>query len=304
MVNLKTSQNNNMETNLLNPSDDISETENWTMTIRPQRHWYDFQFGELWKYRDLIRLFVWRDFVAYYKQTILGPLWYLIQPILSTIIFTVVFGNIAKLSTDGMPAFLFYLAGQTLWSYFANCFTSTSNTFVNNSQVFGKVYFPRLSVPISIVLSNLISFAIRFGLFIIVWVYYLLTQNNIHPNLWAFSLPLLVLLMGGMGLGFGIIFSSLTTKYRDLQQLISFGVQLLMYAAPVIYPLSSVSGKWHTILMANPMTPVVEVFRLGFMGTSSLNPIWLLYTAGFTVVTLFIGLALFNRVEASFMDTV
>jgi len=274
------------------------------MIIRPQRRWYDFRFGDLWTYRDLIRLFVRRDFVAYYKQTILGPLWYLIQPIISTLIFTVVFGNIAKLSTDGMPAFLFYLAGQTVWSYFASCFTSTSNTFVNNSQIFGKVYFPRLSVPISIVLSNLISFGIRFALFLAVWIYFLVSKDIVHPNLWAFSIPLLVLLMAGMGLGFGIIFSSLTTKYRDLQQLIGFGVQLLMYATPVIYPLSTVKGIWHSLILLNPMTPVVEVFRLGFMGASSLNPIWLCYTAGFTLITLFIGLSLFNHVEAGFMDTV
>ncbi|MRS04043.1 ABC transporter permease, partial [bacterium] len=252
------------------------------MVIRPQRRWYDFQFGDLWRYRDLIRLFVWRDFVAYYKQTILGPLWYLIQPILSTVIFTVVFGQIAKLSTDGMPAFLFYLAGQTVWSYFATCFTSTSNTFVNNAGIFGKVYFPRMSVPVSIVISNLISFGIRFGMFLLFLAYFWISGSAIHPNLWALALPLLVLLMGALGLGFGIIFSSLTTKYRDLQQLIGFGVQLLMYATPVIYPISTVKGIWRTLIMINPMTPVVEVFKLGFLGVSDLNPIWLLYTAGFT----------------------
>ncbi len=288
----------------MNSTREINENEDWTMIIRPQRRWYDFHLGDLWKYRDLIRLFVWRDFVAYYKQTILGPLWYIIQPILSTVIFTVVFGQIAKLSTDGMPAFLFYLAGQTIWSYFATCFTSTSNTFVSNAGIFGKVYFPRMSVPVSIVISNLISFGIRFGMFLLFWAYFWISGSAVQPTLWALALPLLVLLMGAMGLGFGIIFSSLTTKYRDLQQLIGFGVQLLMYATPVIYPLSTVSGVWRTLIMANPMTPVVEVFKLGFLGTSDLNPIWLLYTAGFTLITLFIGLALFNRVEASFMDTV
>lgn len=288
----------------MNPTSEIIDNENWTMVIRPQRRWYDFHLGDLWKYRDLIRLFVWRDFVAYYKQTILGPLWYIIQPILSTIVFTVIFGNIAKLSTDGMPAFLFYMAGQTIWSYFASCFTSTSNTFVSNAGIFGKVYFPRMSVPVSIVISNLISFGIRFGMFMLFWAYFWISGSTVHPNLWALALPLLVLLMGAMGLGFGIIFSSLTTKYRDLQQLIGFGVQLLMYATPVIYPLSTVSGTWRTMILINPMTPVVEVFKLGFLGTSDINPIWLIYTAGFTLITLFIGLALFNRVEASFMDTV
>jgi lipopolysaccharide transport system permease protein len=288
----------------LNPTSEIPENENWTMIIRPQRRWFDFQLADLWKYRDLIRLFVWRDFVAYYKQTILGPLWYIIQPILSTIVFTIIFGKIAKLSTDGMPAFLFYLAGQTVWSYFAACFTSTSNTFVSNAGIFGKVYFPRMSVPVSIVISNLISFGIRFGMFLLFWAYFWISESAVHPNLWALALPLLVLLMGAMGLGFGIIFSSLTTKYRDLQQLIGFGVQLLMYATPVIYPISSVSGIWRTLILINPMTPVVEVFKLGFLGTSDINPIWLCYTAGFTLVALFIGLSLFNRVEASFMDTV
>jgi lipopolysaccharide transport system permease protein len=274
------------------------------MVIRPQRRWYDFHLGDLWAYRDLIRLFVRRDFVAYYKQTVLGPLWYLIQPIMSTLVFTVIFGQIAKLSTDGMPAFLFYMAGQTIWSYFASCFTSTSNTFVSNAGIFGKVYFPRMSVPVSIVISNLISFGIRFGMFLLFWAYFWISGSAVQPNLWALALPLLVLLMAAMGLGFGIIFSSLTTKYRDLQQLIGFGVQLLMYATPVIYPISTVTGIWRTLIMVNPMTPVVEVFKLGFLGTSDLNPIWLLYTAGFTLITLFIGLALFNRVEASFMDTV
>ncbi len=288
----------------MNPSIDSSDNENWTMVIRPQRRWYDFQFSDLWKYRDLIRLFVWRDFVAYYKQTILGPLWYIIQPIISTIIFTVVFGQIAKLSTDGMPAFLFYMAGQTVWSYFASCFTATSNTFVNNAGIFGKVYFPRMTVPLSIVISNLISFGIRFSMFLLFWAYFWISRSAVHPTLWALALPLLVLLMGTMGLGFGIIFSSLTTKYRDLQQLIGFGVQLLMYATPVIYPLSTVSGIWRTLIMANPMTPVVEVFKLGFLGTSDINPVWLCYTAGFSLVVLVFGLVLFNRVESSFMDTV
>lgn len=274
------------------------------MTIRPQRRWYDLHLGDLWKYRDLISLFVRRDFVAYYKQTILGPSWYLIQPILSTIVFTVIFSKIAKLSTDGVPAFLFYLASQTIWGYFANCFTSTSNTFVNNASIFGKVYFPRLSVPLSVVISNLISFGIRFCMFLLFWLYYWISGSGIHPNPWAFALPLLILLMAGMGLGFGIIFSSLTTKYRDLQQLIGFGVQLLMYATPVIYPLSTVSGIWRTLLLINPMTPVVEIFRHGFLGSGNLSPIWLCYTAGFAIVTLFFGLVLFNRVESSFMDTV
>jgi lipopolysaccharide transport system permease protein len=285
-------------------SDTSTIPSQWTMIISPQRRWYDFHMDDLWRYRDLISLFVKRDFVAYYKQTILGPLWYFIQPIFSTLVFTIIFGQIAKISTDGMPAFLFYLAGNTIWSYFASCLTATSNTFLNNAGIFGKVYFPRMTVPISIVFSNLISFGIRFCLFIVFWLFFWISGSAVKPNLWAFTLPLLIFLMGIMGLGFGIIISSLTTKYRDLQQLVGFGVQLLMYITPIVYPLSSVSGIWRTLILINPMTAVIEIFRLGFLGVANINPIWLCYTAGFTLITLLIGLALFNKVEASFMDTV
>jgi ABC-type polysaccharide/polyol phosphate export systems, permease component len=289
---------------MMNLSEDKISEEKWDLDISPQRGWFDLHLDDLWRYRDLVKLFVWRDFVAGYKQTILGPLWYVIQPILNTVVFTVIFGNIAKLSTDGVSPFLFYLAGNTIWSYFSGCFLATSNTFVSNAAIFGKVYFPRLSAPVSVVISNLISFAIRFGVFLAFWVYFLFTSPGLHANLWALMLPVLLLLMAGMGLGFGIIISSLTTKYRDLQQLVSFGVQLLMYATPVIYPISTVTGVWRKLILANPMTPIVEVFRLGFLDTSALNPIWLLYSAGFTLVVLFIGLMLFNHTEASFMDTV
>ena len=278
--------------------------EKWDLTIRPQRSWWDLRLGELWRYRDLVKLFIWRDFVSYYKQTVLGPLWYLIQPILTTVIFTIIFGNIAQLSTDGLPPFLFYLASNTIWTYFSTCLTSTSNTFTNNASIFGKVYFPRLAIPISVVLSNLISFSIRFGVFLAFLLYYLLTGASITPNLWILSLPLLLLLMAGMGLGLGITISSLTTKYRDFQQLIGFGVQLLMYASPVIYPLSSVNGIWRILILANPMTPIIETFRLAFLGTSALNPLYLLYSLGFTLFILLIGVLVFNRVEATFMDTV
>jgi lipopolysaccharide transport system permease protein len=281
-----------------------SEQENWTLILRPQRAWWDLRLNELWQYRDLIMLFVWRDFVAYYKQTILGPLWYLIQPILTTVVFTVIFGNIAKLSTDGLPPFLFYLAGNTVWTYFATCLTSTSNTFTANASILGKVYFPRLTIPISIVISNMISFGIRLGIFLAFLFYYLVIGVDILPNWWIFSLPLLLFIMAGLGLGTGIIVSSLTTKYRDLQQLIGFGVQLLMYATPVIYPVSSLQGNWQWLVIANPMTPVVEVFRLAFLGVSSLSPIYLLYSIGFMLVILMIGVLIFNRVEATFMDTV
>ena len=282
----------------------INAEEQWDLVIRPQRGWWDLRLGDLWRYRDLVWLFVWRDFVAFYKQTILGPLWYLIQPILTTVVFTVIFGNIAKLPTDGLPSFLFYLAGNTVWGYFSACLVATSNTFTQNANIFGKVYFPRLAVPVSVVISNLISFGIRFGVFLVFWLYFLLSGSPFRPTWWVLALPLLVLLMAGMGLGFGIIVSSLTTKYRDLQQLVGFGVQLLMYATPVIYPLSTVSGIWHWALLFNPMTPMVEIFRLAFLGVSNLDPIWLWYSSGFTLLVLFIGVLLFNHVEASFMDTV
>jgi lipopolysaccharide transport system permease protein len=278
--------------------------ENWDLILRPQRAWWDLRLWELWRYRDLVQLLVWRDFVAYYKQTILGPIWHLIQPLLTTIVFTVIFGNIAQLSTDGLPPFLFYMAGNTVWGYFSNCLVNTSNTFTANAGVFGKVYFPRLAVPLAVVISNLISFAIRFALFLLFWAYFLLSGSDFQPTWWILSLPLLLILMAGLGLGFGIIVSSLTTKYRDLQQLVGFGVQLLMYATPVIYPLSTIQGGWRWVIMANPMTPVVEVFRLAFVGTSAINPISLLYSLGFMLVILVLGILIFNHVESTFMDTV
>ena len=218
-----------------------SPDENWDMVIEPQRSLFDLRFGELWRYRDLVLLFVRRDFVAVYKQTILGPLWYLIQPLLTTITFTVIFGQIASLPTDGLPQFLFYMSGTVVWAYFADCLNKTSNTFVRNANLFGKVYFPRMAVPVSILISNLITFAIQFGLFIVFVLFFALRGTPIQPNwTWVALSPLLVLMMAGLGLGFGIIISSLTTKYRDLRFLVTFGVQLLMYATPVIYPVSSI----------------------------------------------------------------
>ncbi len=276
----------------------------WDLIIRPQRAWWDLRLGELWRYRDLIWLFVWRDFVAYYKQTILGPLWYLIQPILTTTVFTVIFGNIAKISTDGLPPFLFYLAGNTVWGFFASCVQNTANTFTGNAAIFGKVYFPRLTIPISVVLSNMISFAIRLVVFLVFLGYFLVTGAEIQPNWWFLSLPILIFLMAGIGLGIGIIVSSLTTKYRDLQQLVGFGVQLVMYATPVIYPISSIQSNWKWLLLANPMTPVIELFRYAFLGVSSLDPLYILYTFVFMLIIMLIGVLIFNHVESTFMDTV
>jgi lipopolysaccharide transport system permease protein len=277
----------------------------WTMDIEPQRGLLDLRMGELWRYKDLVMLFMRRDFVAVYKQTILGPLWYLIQPLLTTITFTVIFGQIASLPTDGLPQFLFYMSGTVVWAYFADCLNKTSNTFVQNANLFGKVYFPRMAVPVSILISNLITFAIQFGMFLVFAFFFALQGSEIAPNwTWIALSPILILMMAGLGLGFGIIISSLTTKYRDLRFLVTFGVQLLMYATPVIYPVSAIPQRWQWIILVNPMTPIVEGFRYAFLGAGTVDVGHLLYSFGFMVVVVFIGAVIFNRVEQTFMDTV
>lgn len=275
------------------------------MIIQAQRGLLDLRLGELWKYRDLVLLFVRRDFVSVYKQTILGPLWYLIQPLLTTLTFTVIFGQIASLPTDGLPQFLFYMSGTVVWSYFAECLNKTSNTFVQNANLFGKVYFPRMAVPVSILLSNLITFLIQFGMFLAFVAFFALSGTPIVLNwLWIALSPLLMAMMAGLGLGFGIIISSLTTKYRDLRFLVQFGVQLLMYATPVIYPVSSIPERFQWIIQANPMTPIVEAFRFAFLGAGTVDLGHLLYSFGFMLAVVFIGAVIFNRVEQTFMDTV
>ena len=275
------------------------------MIIEAQRSLLDLRLGELWRYRDLVMLFVRRDFVSVYKQTILGPLWYLIQPLLTTLTFTVIFGNIASLPTDGLPQFLFYMSGTVVWSYFASCLTKTSETFVQNANLFGKVYFPRLAVPVSILFSNLVTFLIQFGMFLIFVLFFVLRGTAIQANwLWIALSPILMLMMAGLGLGFGIIISSLTTKYRDLRFLVQFGVQLLMYATPVIYPASSIPDRFQWIIQANPMTPVIEAFRFAYLGAGTVNLNHLLYSFGFMLVVVVIGSIIFNRVEQTFMDTV
>jgi lipopolysaccharide transport system permease protein len=282
-----------------------SPDESWDLVIQPQRSLLDLRLGELWRYRDLVMLFVRRDFVAVYKQTILGPLWYLIQPLLTTITFTVIFGNIASLPTDGLPQFLFYMSGTVVWGYFAECLNKTSNTFVQNANLFGKVYFPRMAVPVSILLSNMITFLIQFGMFLVFVGYFALRGTDIQLNwLWIALSPVLMLMMAGLGLGFGIIISSLTTKYRDLRFLVQFGVQLLMYATPVIYPVSAIPERFQWIILANPMTPIVEAFRYAFLGAGTVNTGLLLYSFGFMLVVVVIGSITFNRVEQTFMDTV
>jgi lipopolysaccharide transport system permease protein len=278
--------------------------EQWTLVIRPHGSWFDLKLGQLWRYRDLVMLFVWRDFVAVYKQTILGPLWHVVQPLLTTITFTVVFGRIAKLPTDKLPQFLFYMAGTVLWSYFAACLTRTSDTFVANAAMFSKVYFPRLAVPASVVISNLIAFGIQFALFLGFVGYFALRHAPIHPNAWVLALPVQLIIMGGLAFGAGIIISSLTTRYRDLRFLVQFGVQLLMYAAPVIYPVSSIPVRYRPLIMLNPVTPLIESFRYAFLGAGTATVGSMLYSLGFMVVILLIGAVIFNRVERTFMDTV
>lgn len=282
-----------------------SETEqSWDLIITPRKKWWDLQLRDVWHYRDLIGLFVRRDFVSRYKQTILGPLWFIIQPLLTSIVFTVIFGNIARLPTDGLPQMLFYMSGNILWSYFSTCLTSTSTTFTANAHLFGKVYFPRLVMPVSIVISDLITFAIQFVFFLAYLLFFYLRGSTVGLTTWALALPLLLVLMAGLGLGFGIIISSLTTKYRDLQYLVSFGVGLWMYATPVIYPVSSIPEKWRWVANVNPVTPIIETFRKGFLGAGDASWARLAYSFGFMLVVLLIGVVIFNRVEKTFIDTV
>jgi len=282
-----------------------SETEqSWDLIITPRKKWWDLQLHDVWHYRDLIGLFVRRDFVSRYKQTILGPLWFIIQPLLTSIVITVIFGNIARLPTDGLPQMLFYMSGNILWSYFSTCLTSTSTTFTANAHLFGKVYFPRLVMPVSIVISDLITFAIQFVFFLAYLLFFYLRGSAVGLTTWAFALPLLLVLMAGLGLGFGIIISSLTTKYRDLQYLVSFGVGLWMYATPVIYPVSSIPEKWRWVANVNPVTPIIETFRKGFLGAGDASWTRLAYSFGFMLVVLLIGVVIFNRVEKTFIDTV
>lgn len=280
------------------------KTQEWSMEIVPERGLLSIPFREIWAYRDLLVLLVRRDFVAMYKQTILGPLWFLIQPVLTTLVFTLVFGNIAKISTDQLPKILFYLAGITCWTYFSESLTKTSETFTVNANIFGKVYFPRVIVPLSIIVSNLLKFGIQFLLFLVFVAYYWANGANIQINKVVLLLPLLVVLMGGLGLGMGMIISSMTTKYRDLRFLLTFAIQLFMYATPVIYPLSTIPDKYRLIILANPITPIVETFRFGFLGKGSFDPLHLLYSGVFMIVILGFAMIVFNQVEKNFMDTV
>lgn len=278
--------------------------DDWTMVIRPKRSLLDVNLHELWHYKDLIMLFVKRDFVAKYKQTILGPIWFIIQPLLTTLMFTVVFGNIAGIPTEGIPKILFYLTGIVGWTYFSTCLNDTSQTFIKNASIFGKVYFPRLALPISVVISNLVSFIIQFVFLLCFLAYFMMMGSEVAPNINVLLIPFLVILIAGLGLGFGIIISSLTTKYRDLTHLVTFGVTLWMYATPIIYPLSEIPEKYKFWIIANPMTPITETFKTAMLGVGEVNYTYLLYSVVFTIVTLALGIVIFNKVEKTFMDTV
>ena len=278
----------------------------WTTIIRPRTGWFDVDLEELWRYRDLIVMFVKRNFTVMYKQTILGPLWIILNPLITTVLFNVVFGGIAGLSTDGTPGFLFYMAGNTVWTFFANCVNNTANTFVTNSQIFGKVYFPRLTMPVSQVLTSLINFGIQAVMYLIFWVYFFATGSGVTFTLWVLAVPFVVLEVMLLGLGVGIIVSSLTTKYRDLAIAVGFGVQLWMYATPVVYPLYMLesSPRLKGLVQLNPMTSPIEIFRMATLGTGPVTTFGIVYSLVFTAAALVLGVVLFSRIEKTFMDTV
>ena len=277
--------------------------DKFDVVIVPKTGWFDINFEELWKYRDLISLFVKRNFIAQYKQTILGPAWAIVQPLLTTVIFTVIFGSMAGLSAEGVPSFLFYMSGTIAWTYFSSCLTNTADTFTKNAAILGKVYFPRLVMPISTVLTNLISLSIQFLMFLCFLIYYW-AKGQVHPNIYVLLLPVLVLQMAMLSLGSGIIISALTTKYRDLQMLGGFGVQLWMYGTPVAYDIRIIPQKYMGLYMLNPMTPVINTFRTALLGINGFQLRYYLCGWIMTVIILFAGTILFNRVEKTFMDTV
>ncbi len=281
----------------------MAKQENWSTVIRPHSGIFDIDFQEIWKYRDLLWLFVKRDITTVYKQTVLGPLWFIVRPVLTTLMFTFVFGKMAKVSTDGLPHIVFYLSGVTFWGYFSECLNKTSNTFTKNQGLFGKVYFPRIIVPGSIIFSTFIKFLIQVSIFLIVWSFYF-SKGQVSPS-WQIALfPVVICFMAMTSLGFGIIFSSLTTKYRDLRFLLGFGVQLWMYGTPVIYPLSAIPKEYVDIVKWNPIAPLIETMRAGFLGKGSFDWNMFVYSGIFAVVIMAIGIVIFSRVEKNFMDTV
>jgi len=284
-----------------------SHETHWTLIIKPKGKLFSLNLKEIWKYRDLLEMYIKRDIVTFYKQTILGPLWFFIQPIFTTVVYMFVFGGMARIPTDGIPKPLFYLSGICLWNYFSESLTKTSDTFISNQAIFGKVYFPRLVAPLSVVITGIIKMFIQLGMFFLAYVWFVSKGMAISINSYAWLFPLLVLMLGGLSFGFGIIISSLTTKYRDLKFLITFAIQLWMYATPVIYPLSVMQGsykKFIWIIQANPVTSIVETFKYGFLGNGTFSWASLAYSGVFTIVILLLGIIIFNKVERSFMDVV
>ena len=276
----------------------------WTQVIEPHDHAFELKVRELWRYRDLVYLFVRRDFVAQYKQTVLGPAWHFIQPLLTTIMFTIVFGRIAQISTDGLPPFLFYMAGTVIWNYFSTVLLTTSSTFTRNANIFGKVYFPRIAVPVATLISNLLAFGIQFFFFLCFIAYFSLRSDDVAPNLWVLATPLLLLLMAMLALGLGAAVAALTTRYRDLAILVTFGTQLLMYASPIIYPLSTLPEKWRFWAGLNPIAPIVELFRYSYLGAGTFSAAHLAYSLAVILLVFYLGVVLFNRIERTVMDTV
>lgn len=282
----------------------MNSEQQWTEEIKSQDSLFSINFKELWHYRDLLLMLLKRDFITFYKQTILGPIWFFVQPILTSLIYVVLFGQVAKLSTDGLPQLAFYLSGITIWNYFSDSLSKTSSVFQTNASIFGKVYFPRLIMPLSIVFSGLLKFAIQFGLFIAIVLYYTFVQESIQPNIWVLATPFLILLMAAFALGLGMIFSAMTTKYKDLTFLLTFGIQLYMYATPVVYPVSAMPEKYKWLVEINPLTGIFECFRYGYLGAGNFQPMSLVFSTVFIAILLIMGTVIFNKVEKSFMDTV
>ena len=288
----------------MNDKEKINDTDTWDINITGARGKFDLNLHEVWRYRDLLSMFVKKDIITVYKQTILGPIWFLIQPIMTTLIYVVIFGQVAKISTDGVPPVLFYLGSITIWNYFSETLTLTSKTFTENATIFGKVYFPRIILPLSKVLSGMLKLLIQLSLFLVFWAYYYFIKHSISPNWHILYFPLLLLVLAIMSLSFGIIITSLTTKYRDLNFLISFAIQLLMYATPVIYPISIASPQKQIWLWLNPLTSIFEAFKFSFLGQGVFSYFWLGYSVVFTIVLLVVGVVIFNVVEKRFIDTV
>jgi lipopolysaccharide transport system permease protein len=282
----------------------LDQEPEWDDIVTPKRSLFEIDFKELWRYRDLLRMFVRRDFVTYYKQTILGPLWFFIQPLFTIIIYAFIFGRVARIPTDGVPPLLFYLAGTTMWGYFSTNFTKTANVFVENQRVFGKIYFPRLIVPLSVTVSGLIRLGIQFLLFLAFYIYYLAIDAPVAPNATAFLLPLLIILMSGFSMAMGLFVTSLTVKYRDFAMALQFVVQLMMYATPIIYPLSQVPEKYRALILANPMASIIETFKYGWLGKGMFSWGYLAYDVVAVAILLLLGILVFNKSEQTFIDSV